>query len=253
MNNKVLMAKENDITFYRFYARMRSFLSKLLRKPSEAEVPSFLEDNGITKKKLINDLLDRSVIERHEKILDSTNSDREKPTYSVTYKVKKKNFEKKMHRLYSKYFENDDKEELNECDCGGCLGGGGCFGDGTGEGSTHAGNANDNAPILPLGGVINRGSVYKDRDELKEPDKKKKKKKNIYLTESQVRYLNEFFNTKTIGDILEECEGATSTEIVNGNEVPRRSDKKKGIAGGVVFRTPDGKLDPAYDRKYKAN
>ena len=246
------MASKKDVTFFRFYSGMRSFLSKLLKKPLEAEVPSFLEDIGISRKKLINELLDKSVIERHEKILDGTNSDKEKPTYSVKYNVRRKNFEKKMHRLYSKYFENDEKEELNECDCGGCLGGGGCFGDGEGAGATNAAVANNSAPILPIGGVINRGSVYKDRDELK--DTKKKKKKNIYLTESQVRYLNEFFNTKTIGDLLMEDEavGATTTAIVNGNEVPRRSDKKKGIAGGVVFRTKDGKLDPAYDRKYKA-
>ncbi len=247
------MATKKDITFYRFYSGMRSFLSRLLKTPLEAEVPSFLEDIGVSKKKLINELLDKSVIERHEKILDKTNSDKETPTYSVKYNVRRKNFEKKMHRLYSKYFENDEKEELNDCDCGGCLGGGGSFGDG-GEGATNTSINAGHPDVLATNTVINRGSFYKDRDELKDPKKNKKKKKNVYLTESQVRYLNEFFNTKTIGDMIMEDEavGATSTEVVNGSEVPRRSDKKKGIAGGVVFRTADGKLDPAYDRKYKA-
>lgn len=245
------MAKENDITFYGFYARMRSFLSKLLRKPSEAEVPSCLENEGITKKKLINDLLDRGVIERHEKILDSTNSDKESPTYSVTYKVRKKNFEKKMHRLYSKYFENDDKEELNECDCGGCMGGGGSFGDVSTEGASTSQINAGHPDVLFTNQVVSRGKIYDVKKKKNENVNEDKKVRRVYLTERQVRYLNDFFNTKTIGDILEECEGATSTEIVNGNEVPRRSDKKKGIAGGLVLRTSDGKLDPAYDRKMK--
>ena len=205
------MASKQDITFFRFYSGMRSFLSGLLKRPFETSAPSFLEDIGISRKKLINELLEKDVIERHEKILDKTNSDKESPTYSVTYKVKRKNFEKKMHRLYSKYFENDDKEELNECDCGGCLGGGTSGGNG-GEGSTNTSVNAGHPDVLMTNTIINRGSFYKDRDELKNTGKKKKKK-NIYLTESQVRYLNEFFNTKTIGDMLMEDEavGATST------------------------------------------
>ena len=60
--------KELEITYYRFTSEVRAFLSKLLKDPIKAQPSKYLKDRDITRKKLIDDLLKRDVLERHEKI-----------------------------------------------------------------------------------------------------------------------------------------------------------------------------------------
>ena len=109
------MSKELETTFYRFQSEVRAFLSKLLKKPVDAQPSKYLKDRDFTRKKLINELLSRDVIERHEKILDRTNSDEKEAKYVVKFKVHKKDFEKRLHRIYIKYFEkNEPEKKINE-------------------------------------------------------------------------------------------------------------------------------------------
>lgn len=106
------MAKEQNTTYYRFQSEVRAFLSKLLKDPVGAQPSKYLKDRDFTRKKLINDLLSRDVIERHEKILDRTNSDEKDAKYVVKFKVHKKDFEKRIHRIYIKYFEKNVNESV---------------------------------------------------------------------------------------------------------------------------------------------
>lgn len=108
------MSKELDTTYYRFQSEVRAFLSKLLKNPVDAQPSKYLKDRDFTRKKLINDLLSRDVIERHEKILDPTNSDEKEAKYVVKFKVHKKDFEKRIHRIYIKYFEKNVNESVFE-------------------------------------------------------------------------------------------------------------------------------------------
>lgn len=106
------MSKELETTYYRFMSEVRAFLSKLLKSPVDAQPSKYLKDRDFTRKKLIDELLKRDVIERHEKILDRTNSDEKDAKYVVKFKVHKKDFEKRIHRIYIKFFEKNVNESV---------------------------------------------------------------------------------------------------------------------------------------------
>lgn len=106
------MSKELETTYYRFMSEVRAFLSKLLKNPVDAQPSKYLKDRDFTRKKLIDELLKRDVIERHEKILDRTNSDEKDAKYVVKFKVHKKDFEKRIHRIYIKFFERNVNESV---------------------------------------------------------------------------------------------------------------------------------------------
>lgn len=106
--------EKEEVTYYRFLSEVKAFLAKLMSKPIDAKPSKYLIDRGVTKEKLIRDLRNKGVLERHEKILDSTNSDKKKATYTVKYKVRKKNFEDRIHWLYAKYFEKNVNESVFE-------------------------------------------------------------------------------------------------------------------------------------------
>jgi len=108
------MSKELDTTFYRFQSEVRAFLAKLLKNPVDAQPSKYLKDRDFTRKKLINELLSRDVIERHEKILDRTNSEEKEAKYVVKFKIHKKDFEKRLHRMYIKFFEKNINESVEE-------------------------------------------------------------------------------------------------------------------------------------------
>lgn len=219
------MTKDKGITFYRFYSAMRTFMSRLIDSPIDAKLPDIMKEKGLTFDKVINELIKRDIIERHERILDSTNSDKEKPAYSVKYKVKRKNFDRNMHRLYSKYFESDNK--LNECDCG-SIASDGCSG-------CDIQNSSDRGQYTSVIGknVMDRGQIYNPKG--------KKNSRKIHLTESQLEYIKEFYGTPTNGDILmEECDGVSTMGTIGS--------VGDYTANGLVLKTSDGRPDPSYNR-----
>lgn len=114
----------DDITFYGFLSHTKSFLKELLVKPLSADIDDFLKKNGLDRKTLINLLMDKGILERETKIEDKNASDQ----FSVSYKIPKRNFERKMRRLYSSLFEKNEISEsttIVETDCGGAMQGGG--------------------------------------------------------------------------------------------------------------------------------
>ena len=97
----------SEVTYFRFLSEVRAFLAKLLKNPIDAQPSKYLKDNGVSRKWLIDNLIKREVLERHEKILDSTNSDEKKAKYVVKFKVRKKDFERRIYKIYIKKFENN--------------------------------------------------------------------------------------------------------------------------------------------------
>lgn len=181
---------EQETTFYRFLSEIRAFLSKLVKNPMKADVNKYLKERNFNKTKTINVLLKRDVLERHEKILDSTNSDEKEPKYTVKYKVRKKDFEDRIYKIYIQYFEKnlpEKKQEIKECDGGDAAG------------ATSADVCNMSAPILPLGQPQRRTINGVSKKKKNEPsdilgktitaESTNKKHKICYITEEQLNFL----------------------------------------------------------------
>lgn len=154
-----------ETTFYSFQSNIRHFLNSLLKNPIKAQPSDFLKKRGFNKKKLINILLKRNVIKRHEKIDDND----EKTNYKVKYNVVRDKFERKLKRIYNKYFENNEghEEEIDEATACGASSG------------PYVGKA--------LFSEIETESVNK-------------KIRNIYITEKQFEVLKEALGTCNAGD-----------------------------------------------------
>lgn len=181
--------EKQETTYYRFLSEVRAFLAKLIKEPIKAEPSKYLKDRDFTKSKLIKDLMSRDVLERHEKILDSTNSDEKTAKYVVKYKVKKKDFEKRIHKIYIKYFEKNepDKENINE------------------DGESGVG---DIGYDVVFGGVQRR-KIYAE----------KKKPKRVYITEKQYQMLTEM-GIGDAGDIGDYAANGLELKTSDGKEDP---------------------------------
>lgn len=103
---KVLKEDEERVTFYKFYTEIKKFLKELLDNPLKPNISDFFISNGITKPKLLNKLLDRNVVTKKETINEPLDGESNKKSmHFIQYKIPKKNFDKKIHRLYTYYFE----------------------------------------------------------------------------------------------------------------------------------------------------
>lgn len=106
--NEAVVGVKREIVFLEFLYHAKQFLKDLLTKPLTCDVSDFFKDLGFTKTSLIQTLLDRGIIEKDTKI-DTIKED--KDVFTVSYKIPKRNFDRKMRRLYSTLFE---KNEINE-------------------------------------------------------------------------------------------------------------------------------------------
>lgn len=255
------MVNLEDTTYYRFLSEVRAFLSKLIKDPIKAEPSKYLKDREVTRSKLIKDLMSRDVLERHEKILDSTNSEEKTAKYVVKYKVKKKDFENKIRKIYIKYFEKNEPDKVNEsvfaneeemkekilnskdgkvykergglkeCDCGGCMAGGADLG-GTSEAEVGSETSRGDVGYDTVMGMVNRPGYNANRKKKKNEPKPEnilgktiaegKKPRRIFITEEQFDELMETTCTASVGSM--------------GNYT----------AQGLVLTTKDGKPDPCY-------
>lgn len=117
----------DDITFFGFISHLKVFLKNLLTNPIETNIDDYLKRHGIDKDELLDELIDRNIVEKETDIDDKSDKDK----FIVTYKIPKKNFERKVRRLYSYLFENDDninETKLTEdgaTSCGSAMQGGG--------------------------------------------------------------------------------------------------------------------------------
>jgi len=108
--DKLRLLKEDadEVTFYSFFTEVKNFMSKLLEDPIGAKPSEFFKEHGISRSTLLNKLLERGIITKKEKIDEPNDADGKlKSMHYIQYKVPKKDFEQKMHRLYSYFFEKN--------------------------------------------------------------------------------------------------------------------------------------------------
>lgn len=197
---------------YRFYSEVRVFISDLFRNFFKAQPSQYLKDRGFNKKKLVNELLSRKVIERSEKILDQSNSDKKEPTYRVKYSLYDDNIDRKLNRMYIQHFKKNMPEkkkkssEINE------------------EGGASSCGSVGGSFEKPIGPLISR-TIYESKNVRK-----------IVITEEQFNLLQDTINVNTLGDIDE------ATTLSNTGSVGDYT------ANGLVLKTSDGKKDPCYNR-----
>lgn len=154
----------DNITPFGFISHLKEFLKQLLKNPLKIDIDDYLKRHGVEQRNLMDELLKRHIIEKETKIDDKSGEDK----FVVTYKVPKKNFERKVRRLYNYLFENDyiNESELFTEDGEG----GGAIGGATGGGATSADNSGQFSQSL---GQIQRRKIHitkEQYDMLKETD-----------------------------------------------------------------------------------
>ena len=104
---KLYESQLNDIsdvtklTEYKFYNNVQRFLSDLLRDPVGAKVPFLLQANNIARNQLLYHLKSNGIINRYQKISDKDSQGNPKTARMIIkYSVPKKDFAKKMKRLF---------------------------------------------------------------------------------------------------------------------------------------------------------
>ncbi len=115
--DKLFLIKESEeeVTFYKFFTEVKNFLQDLLDDPINAKPSGFFKSHGISKSVLLNKMLDRDIVAKKENIDEPTDADGKiKSMHYLQYRVPKKNFEQKIKRLYSYFFENGKKRSVNE-------------------------------------------------------------------------------------------------------------------------------------------
>ncbi len=102
----LLKESQDEVTFYRFFTECKNFIKDILNDPFNAKPSDFFKSHGISRSILINRMLDRGILTKKESINEPFDDNgNKKSMHYLEYKVPKKNFEQKMHRLYSYFFE----------------------------------------------------------------------------------------------------------------------------------------------------
>ena len=146
----LIKESEDEVTYYEFQREAKKFMSDLLKDPIGAKSRELFTKHGIGRNSLIKKMRDCGLLTKKENIVEPYNEEtgKKESTYVVSYKVPKKDFDKHMHRLYSKLFENKPKENIEECDAGSAMGGGAST---AGNGATNASQSGQfTTPFMPV-------------------------------------------------------------------------------------------------------
>lgn len=115
---------EDELTRYGFISHMEAYMKQLLSNPKKAEVDDYLKSHGIDNEKALKLLLKRpdphnvesAVLVKNTKIKTGEDG---KDIFSITYKIPREGYKKKMRNLYINCFESNIvegcpiNEELN--------------------------------------------------------------------------------------------------------------------------------------------
>lgn len=179
---------DDEMTRYGFISHMEHFIKQLLKDPSKAKVDDYLEKHGIDGPKAVKMLIMKSdpndensaVLIRKERIEDcgrDENGNRLKDKFHIKYTLPRKDYDKKMKKLYIKMFENYECNNpmLNE------------EGDAMGS-TTTFGDAGDNGSgqfVVPaFAKKKNDTDVIKKQESIYTP-------KTLQITEEQLNMLKE--------------------------------------------------------------
>ena len=104
---QLLDESEEKMSFLYFYEQVRDFIKDLLNDPIDAVPSKALRIRGLHNGKLRKMLRDANILIKKENIdeLDNEETGKLESRYFLSYKVPKKNFKKKIRRLYQKIFE----------------------------------------------------------------------------------------------------------------------------------------------------
>lgn len=129
------LSDATKLTEYKFYNNVQRFLSDLLKDPVGAKVPFLLQANNIARNQLLYHLKSNGIINRYQKISDKDSRGNPKTARMIIkYSVPKKDFAKKMKRLFidlvaknvpekiEKMISEGLGKDIDECDCGGAMG-----------------------------------------------------------------------------------------------------------------------------------
>lgn len=120
--NEAVDYLNNEITFFGFLSHVKYYLKQLLVNPLYADIDEYLKQHGIERNVLLKQLIDRGIVIKETKIEDNNGKDK----FSISYKIPKRNFERKIKRLYMTLFEQDDIiNEDGATSCGSAMQGGG--------------------------------------------------------------------------------------------------------------------------------
>ena len=139
---KTIILTEEDIsrfkdfltmTEHKFHTHIRAFISQLLQDPVHAQPSELLKAHNYSRSRLLVELLKMGIIVKDERISDKDeNGEPKTATMMVKFKCPKKNFDRKIQKLYIKLFEKnlpprkthvEQNEDLNEDGEGGVMGG----------------------------------------------------------------------------------------------------------------------------------
>ena len=144
--------KEMEMTEQKFHSHIRKFISQILQDPVNAQPSILLKANGLNRSILLKYLLQSGILVRHERISDRDENGKPKTatmmvkfgidprigkketmlnTNDEDIKCPKKNFDRKIQKLYMRFFEKNlpqrqihlRNEEINEEGEGGAMGG----------------------------------------------------------------------------------------------------------------------------------
>lgn len=154
---KVIEASMEEVFYYDFFNEVKSYIKELLMDPVNADVTPLFKKHGYSKADVLKKLIDRSIIIRKETVKElpyEVGGDKESK-YIVKYAVPRKNFDKKLKRLYLEMFPQQLTED-GATSCGGAMQGGG-------------GNPSAGQYDVPLGTVQRRGfygpALKRNKDE----------------------------------------------------------------------------------------
>lgn len=124
--------KEMEMTEQKFHSHIRNFISQILQDPVNAQPSTLLKANGLNRSILLKYLLNSGILIRDERISDrDENGEPKTATMMVKFRCPKKNFDRKIQKLYMRFFEKNlpqrqihlRNEEINEEGEGGAIGG----------------------------------------------------------------------------------------------------------------------------------
>ena len=124
--------KEMEMTEHKFHSNIRNFISQILQDPVNAQPSILLKANGLSRSVLLKYLLQSGILVRNERISDrDENGEPKTATMMVKFRCPKKNFDRKIQKLYMRLFEKNlpqrqihlRHEEINEEGEGGAMGG----------------------------------------------------------------------------------------------------------------------------------
>lgn len=121
------LCEDMKMTEYKFNSNIKQFLHDLLIDPVNAQVPYVFQLHGYNRSRLLMNLKREGIVIKNERISDKDeNGEPKTATMMVKYSVPKKNFDRKLKRLFIKMFERNlpqRQTEVNEDGEGGAMGG----------------------------------------------------------------------------------------------------------------------------------